>query len=51
MKLAAANAIASLVENPTPECIIPSPFDPRVAPAVAKAVAEAARQTGVAREV
>jgi len=51
MKIAAAYAIAALVENPTPEYIIPSPFDPRVAPAVAKAVAETAKETGVAREV
>ncbi|NLL49126.1 MAG: NADP-dependent malic enzyme [Firmicutes bacterium] len=51
MKIAAAYAIADLVENPTPECIIPSPFDDRVAPAVAKAVAESARKTGVARKV
>lgn len=51
MKIAAAYAIADLVENPTVECIIPSPFDDRVAPAVAKAVAESARKTGVARKV
>ncbi|NMB00240.1 MAG: NADP-dependent malic enzyme [Firmicutes bacterium] len=51
MKVAAAYAIASLIEEPTPEYIIPSPFDPRVAPAVAKAVAETAKKTGVAREV
>ncbi|HHW72660.1 MAG TPA: NADP-dependent malic enzyme [Firmicutes bacterium] len=51
MKIAAAKAIASLVEEPTPECIIPSPFDRRVVPAVAAAVAETAKQTGVAREV
>ena len=51
MKIAAAYAIADLVENPTADCIIPSPFDPRVAPAVAKAVAETARKTGVARKV
>lgn len=51
MKVAAASAIASLIENPTPDCIIPSPFDTRVAPAVAQAVAETARKTGVARKV
>ncbi|NMB19710.1 MAG: NADP-dependent malic enzyme [Firmicutes bacterium] len=51
MKIAAAYAIADLVENPTTDCIIPSPFDERVAPAVAKAVAESARKTGVARKV
>ncbi|CCI52056.1 NAD(P)-dependent malic enzyme [Nostocoides jenkinsii] len=39
MKLAAAQTIATLVEAPTPQEIIPSVFDPRVAPAVAKAVA------------
>jgi malate dehydrogenase (oxaloacetate-decarboxylating) len=39
MKLAAAQTIAALVEAPTPQEIIPSVFDPRVAPAVAKAVA------------
>ncbi|MBN2713985.1 MAG: NAD-dependent malic enzyme [Planctomycetes bacterium] len=49
MKFAAAKAIADLVENPTPENIIPSPFDPKVAPAVAKAVREAAIADGVAR--
>ena len=50
MKLAAANAIASLVsENElNAEYVIPSPFDPRVAPAVAKYVAKAAIETGVA---
>jgi malate dehydrogenase (oxaloacetate-decarboxylating) len=51
MKIAAAHAIASLV---TPDGlglghIMPSPFDPRVCEAVAAAVAEAARRTGVAR--
>ena len=51
MKVAAASAIASLIENPTPNCIIPSPFDTRVAPVVAQAVAETARKTGVARKV
>lgn len=51
MKIAAAQAIADLVtaEELTPEFILPSPLDDRVAPAVAKAVAEAARKTGVAR--
>jgi malate dehydrogenase (oxaloacetate-decarboxylating) len=44
MKIAAADAIASVVaDNLTPEAIVPSPLDPRVAPAVAAAVAEAAR--------
>lgn len=51
MKIAAAKAIASLVnENElSPEYIIPAPFDPRVAPAVAEAVKSAAKNTGVAR--
>ncbi|MGW1506610.1 NAD(P)-dependent malic enzyme [Streptomyces mirabilis] len=50
MKIAAADALASLIaEELRPDHIIPSPFDPRVAPAVANAVAEAARRDGVAR--
>lgn len=51
MKVAAAYAIAELVEEDklSPDYIIPNPFDKRVAPAVAKAVAEAAKKTGVAR--
>lgn len=51
MKIAAAKAIAELIptEELTPEYIIPAPFDKRVGPAVAKAVSEAARATGVAR--
>ena len=51
MKIAAANAIADLVsdEELNPDYIIPAPFDPRVADAVAKAVSEAARKSGVAR--
>ncbi|MBQ1025558.1 NADP-dependent malic enzyme [Micromonospora sp. C95] len=50
MKVAAADAIAAVVaESLTPEAIVPSPLDPRVAPAVADAVAEAARRDGVAR--
>jgi len=51
MKIAAAKAIASLVsdEELNPDYIIPTPFDRRVAPEVAKAVAEAARKSGVAR--
>ena len=51
MKLAAAYAIASMIpeEELGPENIIPKAFDRRVGPAVAKAVAEAARKTGVAR--
>ena len=51
MKMAAAEALASLVSDKelNADYIIPKAFDPRVAPAVAKAVAEAARKTGVAR--
>ena len=51
MKLAAAHAIASLVseEELCAEHILPAPFDPRVAQAVAEAVSAAARESGVAR--
>ena len=51
MKVAAAYAIASLIsdEELTEEYIIPAAFDPRVGGAVAKAVCEAAKKTGVAR--
>jgi malate dehydrogenase (oxaloacetate-decarboxylating) len=49
MKVAASRAIAGLVENVSVECIIPSPLDRRVVPAVAEAVARAAIETGVAR--
>ncbi len=51
MKIAAAKAIASIVkdEELTPEYIIPDSFNPDVTKAVADAVAEAARKTGVAR--
>ncbi|GAA4733418.1 NADP-dependent malic enzyme [Nocardioides endophyticus] len=50
MKLAAAEAIADLVgDGLSEEYVIPSPFDPRVGPAVAAAVADAARRDGVAR--
>ena len=50
MKLAAAEAIAGLVgDELRADLIVPSPFDPRVGPAVAAAVAEAARIDGVAR--
>jgi len=51
MKLAAAYAIASIVsdEELCPEYIIPNSFNEKVTPAVAKAVAEAAKKTGVAR--
>ncbi len=49
MKLAAANALASLVSEPSEEHIIPSIFDERVAPSIASAVAQAAMDTGAAR--
>ncbi len=51
MKLAASKALAELVsaEELNPEYIIPGALDEKVVPAVAKAVAEAARATGVAR--
>jgi malate dehydrogenase (oxaloacetate-decarboxylating) len=50
MKLAAATALADLVgEDLREDYVIPSPFDPRVAPAVSAAVATAARRDGVAR--
>ncbi len=51
MKLAAAKALAGLVsdEELNPEYVIPKAFDPRVGETVAKAVAEAARASGVAR--
>jgi malate dehydrogenase (oxaloacetate-decarboxylating) len=51
MKIAAVEAIASLVSERelSSEYVIPAPFDPRVAPAVASAVAKAAMETGVAR--
>ena len=48
---AVAKALAELVspEELSPERIIPDPLDPRVVPAVARAVADAAKKTGVAR--
>ncbi|HZB51488.1 MAG TPA: NADP-dependent malic enzyme [Mycobacteriales bacterium] len=50
MKLAAADALAAVVADELrADRIVPSPFDPRVAPAVAAAVAATARQDGVAR--
>ena len=50
MKMAAAKALADLVgDDLSPDHIVPAAFDPRVAPAVAAAVAQAARDTGVAR--
>lgn len=52
MKVAAVKAIAELVseEDLNSDYVIPGPFDPRVAPAVAKSVAIAAMETGVARK-
>ena len=51
MKMAAAMALAGLITDDelNEEYILPKAFDPRVGPAVAKAVAEAARASGVAR--
>ena len=50
MKLAAADALAAIVgDDLSEDYIVPSAFDPRVGPAVAAAVAEAARRDGVAR--
>ncbi len=51
MKMAASYAIAGLVSDQelNAEYILPKAFDERIAPAVAKAVADAARQAGVAR--
>ena len=51
MKMAAASALAELIsdEELSADYIIPKAFDKRVGPAVAKAVAEAARKSGVAR--
>jgi len=50
MKVAAAHALADLVaEDLSEDLVIPSPFDPRVGPAVAAAVAAAGRRDGVAR--
>ncbi|MDD2522931.1 MAG: NAD-dependent malic enzyme [Anaerolineaceae bacterium] len=51
MKIAAARALSGLITDDelNEDYIIPAAFDPRVGPAVAKAVAAAARETGVAR--
>lgn len=51
MKIAAAHAIASLIsdEELNADYVIPAPFDARVAPIVAKSVAKAAMESGVAR--
>ena len=51
MKVAATRALSDLVGDAlSPKCIIPDPLDPRCARAVADAVIQAARQTGVARQ-
>jgi malate dehydrogenase (oxaloacetate-decarboxylating) len=51
MKIAAANALSEVVGDALqPSCIVPTPFDPRVAPSVAAAVASQAVADGVARE-
>jgi len=51
MKMAAARALAELVtdEELMPEYIIPGALDPRVVPAVARAVADAATESGVTK--
>ncbi|UFT98016.1 NAD-dependent malic enzyme [Radiobacillus kanasensis] len=51
MKIAAAEAIAALISDHelNEDYVIPAPFDPRVAPAVAASVAKAAMDSGVAR--
>ncbi len=51
MKIAASRALSGLISDDelTPDYILPEPFDKRVGPAVAKAVAQAARDSGVAR--
>jgi malate dehydrogenase (oxaloacetate-decarboxylating) len=53
MKLAAAEAMANVIpeEELSEDYIIPSVFDERVAPAVAEAVAERAKESGMARRV
>lgn len=53
MKRAAVYAIADLIspEELSPDKVIPAPFDPRVAPHVAAAVAKAAMDSGVARKM
>ena len=49
MKIAASEALASLIENPSENDIIPEPFDKRVVEAVANAVKQAAIASGVAK--
>jgi malate dehydrogenase (oxaloacetate-decarboxylating) len=49
MKIAAAEALASYVIEPTPERILPDPLDKQVAQRIGRAVANAARESGVCR--
>ena len=49
MKLAAAEAIAACVPHPTPDRVVPSPFDPAVVESVTRSVARAAQMEGVLR--
>ena len=53
MKLAAAEAPANVISDDAlnEDYIIPSVFDKKVVPAIAKAVAQAAQETGVARRI
>jgi malate dehydrogenase (oxaloacetate-decarboxylating) len=52
MKVAAVHAMADLIKEDelNDDYVIPAPFDPRVAPAVAASVAKTAMETGVARK-
>lgn len=50
MKIAAADALASMIASPAPDKIIPAPFDNGVAEAVAEAVKSKAVETGVAKD-
>ncbi|MDY6777835.1 MAG: malic enzyme-like NAD(P)-binding protein, partial [Candidatus Nanohaloarchaea archaeon] len=50
MQLAAADAVASCVDQPSAEKVVPGPLDREVADAVADAVAEAGRETGECQE-
>ena len=49
MQIAAYEALAALIENPDETHVIPEPFDKRVVPQIAKAVKQAAIDSGVAR--
>ena len=51
MKRAAAEAIAACVKKPTVDMVVPKALDRSVAKKVAKAVADAAKRTGVIRKV